>query len=217
MPRKRRPNKYVYRTIVFAGVAAVKLFRIRVTPSGLEHLPAGEDIRGLNRKVVPGRGAVVAITHFGYLDFVFAEYLIWKQLKVHMRFLVTKKAARKKFVATVCDWCEHIVVDRSDGAAAYRESVEKLHAGDWLAVLPEAPASPGGATLSGLLIPATRRVWVNAEEARRSAGRRRFTIAHELGHWRLHCDAMAPQMRFCRSDEIGVEGHASARAAARSA
>ena len=141
MPRKRRPNKYVYRTIVLAGVAAIKLFRIRVVASGLENLPADEEIRGLDREVAPGRGAVVAITHFGYLDFVFAEYLIWKQLKVHMRFLVTKKAARKKFVAAVCDWCEHIVVDRSNGAAAYTESVEKLHRGDWLAVLPEAGVS----------------------------------------------------------------------------
>ncbi|MBD8043803.1 1-acyl-sn-glycerol-3-phosphate acyltransferase [Arthrobacter sp. Sa2BUA2] len=141
MPRKRRPNKYVYRTIVLAGVAAVKLFRIKVIPSGLENLPADEVIRGLDREVAPGRGAVVAITHFGYLDFVFAEYLLWKQLKVHMRFLVTKKAARKKFVAAVCDWCEHVVVDRSDGAAAYTESVEKLHRGDYLAVLPEAGVS----------------------------------------------------------------------------
>ncbi|MGK3709374.1 lysophospholipid acyltransferase family protein [Arthrobacter sp. IK3] len=141
MPPKRRPNKYVYRSIVFAGVAAVKLFRVKVIPTGLEHLPQDEVIRGLNRRVEPGKGAVVAITHFGYLDFVFAEYLLWRQLKVHMRFLVTKKAARKKFVAAVCDWCEHVVVDRSNGAEAYTESVEKLHRGDYLAVLPEAGVS----------------------------------------------------------------------------
>ncbi|MFZ3454125.1 lysophospholipid acyltransferase family protein [Arthrobacter sp. 7Tela_A1] len=141
MSRKRRPNKYVYRSIVLAGVAAVKLFRVPVIASGVEHFPADEVIKGLDRKVVPGKGAVVAITHFGYLDFVFAEYLIWKQIKVHMRYLVTKKAARKKFVGAVCEWCEHIVVDRSDGAAAYTESVEKLHRGDYLAVLPEAGVS----------------------------------------------------------------------------
>ena len=53
MPPKRRPNKYVYRSIVFAGVAAVKLFRVKVIPSGLEHLPQDEIIRGLNRTVEP--------------------------------------------------------------------------------------------------------------------------------------------------------------------
>ena len=141
MPHKRRPNKSFYRSIVFSGVAAVKLFRVKVIASGLEHLPTDGVVRGLDRKVEPGKGAVVAITHFGYLDFVFAEYLLWKQLKVHMRYLVTKKAARKKFVAAVCDWCEHVVVDRSNGAAAYTESVEKLHKGDYLAVLPEAGVS----------------------------------------------------------------------------
>ena len=36
---------------------------------------------------------------------------------------------------------------------------------------------------SGLLVPARREIWVNAREAAESAGRRRFTIAHELGHW----------------------------------
>ncbi|MDN3904678.1 lysophospholipid acyltransferase family protein [Arthrobacter sp. YD2] len=141
LPAKRSPNKYVYRGIVFTGLAARGLFRVPVIPSGLENLPTGEQIRGLDRKVVPGKGAVVAITHFGYLDFAFAELLIWRKLKVHMRFLVTKKAAKKPFVKAVCDWCEHVVVDRADGAAAYAESVEKLRGGDYLAVLPEAGVS----------------------------------------------------------------------------
>jgi Zn-dependent peptidase ImmA (M78 family) len=36
---------------------------------------------------------------------------------------------------------------------------------------------------SGLLVPVRRRIWLNAREAAESPGRRRFTIAHELGHW----------------------------------
>ncbi|MDM7989172.1 lysophospholipid acyltransferase family protein [Arthrobacter sp. zg-Y877] len=131
----------MYRGIVFTGLTARALFRVPVIPSGLGNLPADEEIRGLNRTVVPGKGAVVAITHFGYLDFAFAELLMWRRLKVHMRFLVTKKATKKTFVKAVCDWCEHIVVDRADGAAAYKESVEKLRGGDYLAVLPEAGVS----------------------------------------------------------------------------
>lgn len=74
-----------------------------------------------------------------------------------------------------------------------------------------APILAPGATLSGLLLPATKRVWVNSLEAHRSAGRRRFTIAHELGHWRLHCSGTDAGAKFCRSDEVGApaaEAHA---------
>src|SRR3954447_4683735 len=72
-----------------------------------------------------------------------------------------------------------------------------------LTSLADAPALPPGIALSGLLLPDAKRIWVNAVEATRSAGRRRFTIAHELGHWHLHCRAAVAHARFCRSDEIG--------------
>lgn len=78
-----------------------------------------------------------------------------------------------------------------------------------LAAVPGAPALGDGQTLSGLLIPQQRRVWVNAHEAHRSPGRRRFTIAHELGHWILHCDgASRPGAQYCRSEDVGAEAAA---------
>ena len=57
--------------------------------------------------------------------------------------------------------------------------------------------------VSGLLLPAERRIWLNAREACESPGRRRFTLAHELGHWICQCleGRMAPV--YCRSDEVG--------------
>jgi len=60
--------------------------------------------------------------------------------------------------------------------------------------------SPGG-PLSGLLLPASDRIYVDAVEAQRSPGRRRFTIAHELGHWYLH--RAGGDARFCRSEDVG--------------
>src|SRR4051794_13107126 len=72
-----------------------------------------------------------------------------------------------------------------------------------LTALADAPALPVGTALSGLLLPAAKRIWINAVEAQRSAGRRRFTIAHELGHWHLHCHDVDAHARFCRSDEVG--------------
>jgi antirestriction protein ArdC len=57
--------------------------------------------------------------------------------------------------------------------------------------------------VSGLLVPAMRRIIVNATEAARSPARVRFTIAHELGHWHLHRRSGRAQTRFCREDQVG--------------
>ena len=69
-----------------------------------------------------------------------------------------------------------------------------------LGTAPGAPELGHGQALSGLLLPAVGEIWVNGEEARQWPARRRFTIAHELGHWRLHRDA--ERGVFCRSGSI---------------
>ena len=59
--------------------------------------------------------------------------------------------------------------------------------------------------VSGLLVPASRYVYLNAREARESEGRRRFTLAHEIGHWVCQCDegrAMAPEPILCRQSDM---------------
>jgi hypothetical protein len=65
--------------------------------------------------------------------------------------------------------------------------------------------------VSGMLLPTERAVWLNATEP---PARRRFTLAHEVGHW--VCQVLegrgAPVM--CRADEVGVgEGRALEREA----
>lgn len=40
--------------------------------------------------------------------------------------------------------------------------------------------------VSGLLVPELRRILVDRLESARAPGRRRFTVAHELGHWVIH-------------------------------
>ena len=72
-----------------------------------------------------------------------------------------------------------------------------------LTTVPGAPDVPPTTELSGLLLPAEKRIWVNGAEAERSDGRRRFTIAHELGHWRLHArKGRARTAIHCRPAEI---------------
>lgn len=75
-----------------------------------------------------------------------------------------------------------------------------------LALLPGLDPEPTSA-LSGLLLPEEKRIWVEATEAARSTGRRRFTIAHELGHWCLHHQGTAHgrSAQWCRPTDVGPE------------
>jgi hypothetical protein len=53
--------------------------------------------------------------------------------------------------------------------------------------------------LSGMLLPAERRVVVNADEV---APRRRFTLAHELGHWVCQVREGAALPVYCRLEDV---------------
>lgn len=81
----------------------------------------------------------------------------------------------------------------------------------------EAPGCPSldpGQTLSGLLLPSRGEIWVNAGESRSWPPRRRFTIAHELGHWVMHQRGQGSL--FCRHGTIQEELPGIAAAAAAS-
>ncbi len=74
--------------------------------------------------------------------------------------------------------------------------------------------------LSGMLLcEPVNTIYVNAVEARRSQGRRRFTVAHELGHWYLHAQHHSGERfeRFCRPTDLNtrdsLEGEANTFAA----
>lgn len=54
---------------------------------------------------------------------------------------------------------------------------------------------------SGLLYPAERLVVLNADE---SPVRRRFTLAHELGHWVCQCLEGAEAPVFCRRQDVSM-------------
>ena len=88
---------------------------------------------------------------------------------------------------------------------------------DDLRTLPGAPADQG--RLSGLLVPSELTVWLDRNEAARSRGRRRFTIAHEIGHFVLHAArSQEAATSFCRGSDLersdSIEGEANRFAAA---
>ncbi|HSO17228.1 MAG TPA: lysophospholipid acyltransferase family protein [Arthrobacter sp.] len=165
MSWRPRPSDRFYRVIVRTGLVLRALFRIRVIVTGQEHLPTPDPgsesgsgppsgprndaahgaphgtSRGPSRPAVPGTGAVVAITHFGYLDFAFAELLLWRHARAQMRFLVTQGAADHWFAGPAISAAGHVVVGYESGAHAYDAAVQKLRAGEYIAILPEAGVS----------------------------------------------------------------------------
>jgi len=70
---------------------------------------------------------------------------------------------------------------------------------DDIRALPGAPTDQG--RLSGMLDSEEMVVWIDRDETRRSPGRRRFTIAHEIGHLLLHVPA-SPEVFYDRPADI---------------
>jgi len=104
-------------------------------------------------------------------------------------------------------------------AHAVRERYRALFGGEGLPVPVEAIAEDllglrveesWDIECSGMLLPAERRIVLNAHE--RVGGRNdpplrrfRFTIAHEIGHWVCHClegRAPSPQPSYCRPVDL---------------
>ena len=101
-------------------------------------------------------------------------------------------------------------------AHALRDEYRALFGGDELPVPVESIAEDllalavvvrDDLRVSGMLLPSERRIYVRADE---SEPRRRFTIAHELGHWICQCLEGTQQPVYCRAEEIGVDPEARA-------
>lgn len=140
-----KPHDWAYRFVVRTGLFGAWLLRLRMQFTGRENLPQPGPMRrsglGFSRKPVPGQGAIIAITHFGYLDFAVAEYMLWKHSRAQMRFMITKGATKHWLAGPAIHATGHVIVDRSDGRDAYAGAMEKLRDGEYLAILPEAGVS----------------------------------------------------------------------------
>jgi len=141
MPWNPPPNDRFYRLIVRTGLILRGAFRIRIITSGAANLPAPGSRHGASRAVSPGSGAVIAITHFGYLDFAFAELIFWKHSRAQLRYMVHQGAADHWLAGPAISASGHVVVGYSSGADAYDAAVAKLRAGEYLAVMPESGVS----------------------------------------------------------------------------
>ena len=117
----------VFRGMEIAGRTAVRITGTRLTFHGLEHIPA----RG---------GAVVAINHTGYIDFLPAA-LAATHRKRRMRFMIKAEMQEVAFVNFLIKHSKTIPVDRRSGAEAYPLAVQRLEEGELVGVYPEATIS----------------------------------------------------------------------------
>ncbi|MFB2557076.1 lysophospholipid acyltransferase family protein [Herbiconiux liangxiaofengii] len=118
----------VYATAIVLGRTLFASWRLRRHATGLENLPAEG-------------GAVIAMTHFGYLEFALVEWQTWLHNRRRIRFMATKRAFDKPVVGWLLRGMKHIEVDMSAGGGAYEQAVAALRRGELIGVFPEAGVS----------------------------------------------------------------------------
>lgn len=118
----------IYSTAIAAGRGLFGFWRVQRTMVGAENVPTAG-------------GAVMAMTHFGYLDFALVEWATWLHNRRRIRFMAQKAAFDKPVVGWLLRGMRHIPVDMAAGAEAYRAAVGALRSGELLGVFPEAGVS----------------------------------------------------------------------------
>lgn len=122
----RRPEP-LYRAIIVVARIIFFVNGYRFTITGARNVPR----RG---------GAVIAVNHTGYIDFVFAGLAARKSQR-WVRFMAKKSIWQHKVAGWFMRGLKHIPVDRHAGGSAFKEAVEKLRGGEIVGVYPEATMS----------------------------------------------------------------------------
>ncbi|MCW1957294.1 MAG: 1-acyl-sn-glycerol-3-phosphate acyltransferase [Mycobacterium sp.] len=117
----------VYRGIEIAAAMAARALGTKITYQGLENIPAHG-------------GAVVAMNHISYLDYLPAG-LASRQRHRRIRYMLKAEALEHGTVDWIIKHTDCIPVDRSAGAGAYAEAVRRLRRGQLVGVFPEATIS----------------------------------------------------------------------------
>ena len=117
----------VFRSLEIVGRTAVRVTGTRITYLGLQNIPSVG-------------GAVVAINHTSYVDFLPAA-LAAMYRKRRLRFMIKAEMQEVRIVNFLIHHSKTIPVDRRAGGDAYPVAVELLRAGELVGVYPEATIS----------------------------------------------------------------------------
>lgn len=116
-----------FRALEVLAQLAVAAAGSRITYNGEENIPD----RG---------GAVIAINHTGYVDFLPAALAVHRRRR-RLRFMIKAEMQKVKVVNFLIRHTRTIPVDRGAGADAYAVAVARLREGELVGVYPEATIS----------------------------------------------------------------------------
>ncbi|MEO7421136.1 MAG: lysophospholipid acyltransferase family protein [Ornithinibacter sp.] len=116
-----------YRTVIAAAKTVFFLQGNRFTITGEENVPREG-------------GAVVAINHTAYLDFMYAGLATWPRRR-YVRFMAKKSIFGHRVAGPLMRGMHHIPVDRHKGGEAFAAAIRALRAGEIVGVFPEATMS----------------------------------------------------------------------------
>jgi 1-acyl-sn-glycerol-3-phosphate acyltransferase len=116
-----------YPPIILTARAAFKALGLTFQLSGTEHVPRSG-------------GALLAVNHVSYLDFVFGGFAAQPSRRL-VRFMAKRETFDHKISGPIMRSLHHISVDRRDGLASYHEAVRYLRMGEVVGIFPEATIS----------------------------------------------------------------------------
>jgi len=118
---------FVYPPVVGFAKTAFKVLDLKFQLSGTENVPRTG-------------GAVIALNHISYVDFVLGGYGALPSKRL-VRFMAKEVLFRNRWSGPLMRGMHHIPVDRDAGAASYEHALRHLRAGEVVGVFPEATIS----------------------------------------------------------------------------
>lgn len=127
MTQSRFEVEPTYRTIIAVARPVFAAMGYKFTFTGRHHVPRWG-------------GAVMAVNHTAYPDFLFAAMAARRRHRF-VRFMAKKSIWANSKTGPIMRGCKHIPVDRHAGAESYRLAVQALKDGEIVGVYPEATMS----------------------------------------------------------------------------
>jgi 1-acyl-sn-glycerol-3-phosphate acyltransferase len=117
----------VYSSIIKVAKLAFRVLGQQIDITGLEHVP-------------PTGGALLAVNHIGYVDFVYGG-VAPERLGRRVRFMAKRELFDHRVSGPIMRACRHIAVDRADGEASLAVVARFLTDGELVGIFPEATIS----------------------------------------------------------------------------
>lgn len=175
-------------------------------------------VRGLRLSVVDEHnvpsegGAVIAVNHTGYVDFLPAALGVYRAGR-RVRYMIKSEMMDVRVVRFLIEHTHTVPVDRSAGAEAYATAVQRLREGFLLGVYPEATisrsfekeletgavrmAGEAGVPIVPCIVWGSQRQW--SKGTQRRMGRRRIPVSVRFGtplHVEPTADPLAETQRL---------------------